>query len=143
MDSLCRKCEHPVDVGSSDKMPGRAQHVSANDASVVDLPLDLRIRKSNSALSDSPPRCSVILCLNGAESCYDFGRRRQRWRYEALVDQALSCDVWYGHGSIIVYVVAGIGASIRIASHLSLTPVRCLVPDLSHKQPRPTESDER
>src|SRR6185312_1728213 len=104
MDPWCGESQHPVDVGSSDEVPRRAQDVGANYASVVDLPLDPSVGETGSALSDSPLGCSVILCLHGAECRYDRAWSLQRGLDESLVDQTLSGDVWLGHGSIIVYV---------------------------------------
>jgi hypothetical protein len=64
----CGEIQHPLDVGSADKVPGGTEDVSAEDSSPVDGALDGSVgRAPRRAKSESPLGRPILLRLHRSE----------------------------------------------------------------------------
>src|SRR5204862_472630 len=66
--------EHPPDVGRKNEMPGRTQHVRAENLPSVELALDAAVGRITRALSNCPFRTRIVLGLHRAERLDDVAR---------------------------------------------------------------------
>ena len=99
--SRAGELEHPTDVGRRDEVPGRAQHVRAQDRAVGDERFDLRVDDAGRALRDGPLRAGIVLRLYGTESLDDLERRVEGHADEPLPDESLIRDLRQLHRRMI------------------------------------------
>ena len=66
--------EHPADVGRRHEVPGRAQDVGPEDASLAERTLDILIGQSRDAQAERPLGGGVVLRLDGAHPRDNVGR---------------------------------------------------------------------
>src|SRR5205823_10654651 len=85
--------EHPANVVRRDEVPRRPQDVRAQDPSLIDLPFDVGVSCTMSALTERPFGSSVILRLDGTEGAHDVTRSRQTARRQELAGEAKLTDL--------------------------------------------------
>ena len=76
--------------------------------------------------TDGSETALVILGLHRSQHCHDFTRLVQGWLHEALVDQALFCDVWFAHFRSIItsHDIAGELTKTVATAELGLLTIR-------------------
>src|SRR4029077_2820056 len=83
----------PPDVGRGDEMPGRAQHMSTENRSLVHGALDRGIDGAPGPCPDAPFGAAVVLRLHGPEPAHDLSRGGQGGRQEGLSRESPLNDV--------------------------------------------------
>jgi len=80
-------------------MPGRAQHVGAQDGAVVEKLCKIGLVGPAGAGGDRPPGLAGVLRLYGEKRTDDLSRRRGVRRDEVLAAQPPAGDVDVPHGA--------------------------------------------